>query len=149
MLKADRALVRADGPRQRPFGLPVAAGLTVYRGSIAVVFSDGTIAPAGTATPSGLTVATVSPGIVRHFQSNVPNPQVMSGQFGPGMVELDRGAWALPFDTAPTWDKLGEPVYAIDDETVSLTKAASDGSTRVQVGTFAGLDEAGTPFVTL
>lgn len=149
MLKADRALVRADGPRQRPFGLPVAEGQTVYRGSIAIVFSDGTIAPAGTATPAGLTVAAVSPGIVRHFQSYIAAPQVMGGQFGAAPVELDRGTWALPFDAAPTWDKLGEPVYAVDDETVSLTKAAADSTTRVQVGTFAGLDETGTPFVTL
>ncbi|KXV50541.1 hypothetical protein AD945_01800 [Gluconobacter albidus] len=148
-LQSDRILVRADGPRLRPFGLVVATGQTVFRGSIAIVFSDGTIAPAGTATPSGLTVAPQTAGIATHFQSNVANPQVMSGQYGPAPVELDRGTYALPFDTAPTWDKLGSPVYAVDDETVSLTETPSGGSARTLVGTFAGLDETGTPFVTL
>lgn len=148
-LNSDRILVRALGPRLLPFGLPCAASMTVFRGSIAIVFSDGTIAPAGTATPSGLTVAPKVAGIAMHFQSNVANPPVISGQYGPGRVELDLGTYALPFDKVPTWDKLGSQVYAVDDETVSLTQTPSGGSARTLVGTFVGLDETGTPFVTL
>ncbi|GAB6968393.1 hypothetical protein JCM25156A_24310 [Komagataeibacter kakiaceti JCM 25156] len=53
----------------------------------------------------------------------------------------------MPFDTAPTWANVGATVYAIDDETVSLTETPEGGTARLQVGTLSGLDENGVPFV--
>jgi len=147
-LSADRALDRlATSPRTPEFGGTVAAGFTVYRGSIAVVCADGTIVPAGSVNTPATMVAVL--GIAEHQQINAANfPGVGAFVGGSNPVKCEKGAWALPFDTAPTWANLNAPVYAIDDQTVSLTETPSGGSARLQVGTLIGFDfSTGTPYV--
>lgn len=156
MLNADRALVRLMAARAPLFGHMVAAGFVVYRGSITALLSDGTVIPAGVAAPAGLTVI-ANIGIASQQQNNLPNQNVISPNYGPGPVEVERGTWDLPFDTAPSWANYGASVYAIDDQTVSLSDGSSPASgntpavaaTRLKIGVLAGFDERGTPFVTI
>jgi len=147
-LNADRTLVQKAAPVGPEFGHSVAAGYVVYRGSICAVCSDGTIVPAGSAAPNGETLVAIV-GLAQRMQNNLPNQPVVGEQFGPGPVWVVRGTWGLPFaDAAPTWANFGQPVYAVDDQSVSLTETPSGGTARLQVGTFAGLDLDGNPFVT-
>ncbi|RUT27392.1 hypothetical protein C0V97_01080 [Asaia sp. W19] len=155
-LEADRALVRLMVARGPVFGYAVAAGYVVYRGSITALLSDGTVIPAGVAAPAGLTVV-ANIGLASQQQNNMANQNVVSPNYGPGPVEIDRGTWALPFDEAPSWANYGASVYAIDDQTVSLSDGSSPASgntpavaaTRLKIGVLAGFDERGTPFVTI
>lgn len=146
MLKADRTLRQKMGPRSPVFSGTVAAGFTLFRNSIAAVCADGTLVPAGsTGTPSA-PVAIL--GLARHMQINTANfPGTGPGVGGGTAVECLTGCYALPFsDTAPTWADKGKPVYAVDDETVSLTQTPGSGTARLQVGVFAGIDADGTPY---
>ncbi|GAB6965964.1 hypothetical protein JCM25156A_32220 [Komagataeibacter kakiaceti JCM 25156] len=144
-LSDDRALDRIRCGARPEFPLSVAAGFCVYRGAITAVCQDGTAVPAGsTGTPSPL-VAIM--GIARGRQDNSGTSQVYGDQSGPGPAWIEKDAFALPFDTAPTWANVGATVYAIDDETVSLTETPEGGTARLQVGTLSGLDENGVPFV--
>ena len=114
-----------------------------------MVCSDGTLIPAGaTPTASGVTAIAVL-GLAEHQQNNTGAIPNVIGPFigGATAVKCEKGAWALPFDTAPSWASVGAPVYAVDDQTVSLTQTPSGGSARLQVGTLAGLDLNGVPFV--
>jgi|GEM_PF-3276025 len=161
-LKADRALVRLAGPRAPEFANSVAAGFVVYRGSIVSLLSDGTIIPAGVAAPAGVSVVG-NPGISSRYQNNLPNQNIVGDNYGPGPVRIERGSWALPFDVAPSWANYAAPVYAIDDQTVSLSDGSSPAvedstgkvttpavaATRLKIGVLAGFDERGTPFVTI
>ncbi|MBM9400374.1 hypothetical protein JUN65_02040 [Gluconacetobacter azotocaptans] len=145
MLASDRALGRLAVLPGPTFGHSVAAGFTVHRGSIVAVCQDSTIVPAGsTGTPSPL-VAIV--GLSPRLQINTGTFPGVGENVGPGPVTPEKGCWALPFDAAPTWANVGAPVYAIDDETVSLTETPEGGTARLQVGTLAGLDVDGTPYV--
>lgn len=147
MLSNDRALDRIPCGHGPEFALPVAGGARVFRGSIAVVCQDGTLVQAGAAAPASPIVACA--GIARHGQDNTGASNTFSEQTGAGPVWCERGTWALPFDAAPTWADKNKPVYAVDDETVSLTETPEGGAARIQVGTFAGLDAAGTPWTYL
>jgi len=155
-LNADRALVRLAGPRVPEFANSVAAGFVVYRGSIVSLLSDGTIIPAGMATPAGVTVVG-NPGISSRYQNNLSSQNIVGDNYGPGPVRVERGSWGLPFDAAPSWANFGASVYAIDDQTVSLSDGSSPASgntpavaaTRLKIGVLAGFDERGTPFVTI
>lgn len=146
-LTADRKLDRlATVPRTPEFGGLVATGYTLWRGSIVVVCADGTLVPAGaTGTPSA-PVAVL--GMAEHQQINTPNFPGM-GRFvgGATAVKCEKGAWALPFDANPTWANVNAPVYAVDDETVSLTQTPNGGSARLLVGTLIGFDLDGVPYV--
>lgn len=145
MLNADRALKTKLAPRGVEFGGYVAAGFVLYRGSITAVCADGTLVPAGAVnTPSPLAAIL---GIAQHQQINTAHFPAQGAFVGPkGPVNALRGVYALPFDAAPTWADKGKPVYAIDDETVSLTQTSSGGTARLQVGTLAGIDVDGTPY---
>ncbi|MFT8921668.1 hypothetical protein [Acetobacter sp.] len=147
MLTDDRALTRIPCGHGPEFALPVAAGMKVYRGSIAAVCQDGTLVQAAVAAPPSPIVGIA--GIARHGQDNTGTSNVYGDQTGAGDVWCERGTWALPFDVAPTWADLNKPVYAVDDETVSLTQTPEGGSAREQVGTFAGLDAQGTAWTYL
>jgi len=137
-LVADRALDRLATPSRTPeFGGTVASGYTLYRGSIAVVCADGTLVPAGSANTPSAMVAVL--GIAEHQQINTANfPGIGSFVGGGTSVKCERGSFALPFDAAPTWANFGAPVYAVDDQTVSLTQTPSGGSARLQVGVLIG-----------
>lgn len=144
MLTDDRALTRIPCGHGPEFAHPVAAGMRVFRGSISAACQDGTIVQAGTAAPPSPIVACA--GIARHAQDNTGTSNVYGEHTGAGGVWCERGTWALPFDVAPTWANFGAPVYAVDDETVSLTQTPEGGAARMQVGTFAGIDMQGTPW---
>lgn len=145
MLTADRTLTRRRTALLAEFAAPVATGCAVYRGSIAAVCQDGTLVQAGIAAPPSPIVGVL--GIAAHQQINLANAPSTDGFYGPGMVHCERGAWALPFDVAPTWANLDAAVYAVDDETVSLTQTPEGGTARVKVGTLTGFDLDGTPYV--
>lgn len=145
MLTSDRVLQEKKSAANPEFGLPVAAGFKVYRGSICGVCADGTIVQAGaTGTPQAIVAIG---GVARHGQDNTGAANTFGPAVGAGHVWLKKGAWAFPFDTEPTWADVKKPVYAVDDETVSLTETPTSGAARLQVGTLVGFDENGTPFV--
>ncbi|OUI98099.1 hypothetical protein [Acetobacter cibinongensis] len=145
MLKTDRVLTQKQCATGPVFGGNVAAGFAVKRGSIAAFCQDGTLVPAGSAnTPSAIVAIG---GICGHGQDNTGTSNTYGATTGPGPVDMLNGCWALPFDAAPTWADKGKPVYAVDDETVSLTEAPASGTARLQVGTLAGLETDGTPYV--
>ncbi|GAB0119474.1 hypothetical protein [Acidisoma sp. 7E03] len=140
-LAADRVLdFRAVAPHGR-YGYAVQAGFKVYRGSIVALCGDKTIVPAGAASPNPAAVKVV--GVASHQQDNTSGalPGAWSGS---GLVEVYRGWIALPFDAAPAGTNIGAPVYAVDDQTVSLS---SSSNTRLQVGVLDGFDELGNPIV--
>ena len=144
MLTDDRALDRMSCGSSPEFAHPVASANRVYRGSITAVCQDGTIVQAGIAAPPSPIVAIA--GIAQYGQDNTGTSNVFGANSGPGVVPALRGAWALPFDVAPTWANKGAPVYAVDDETVSLTETPDGGTARLQVGVLAGIDSTGTPW---
>jgi hypothetical protein len=138
-LAADRVLL-VKQTQLAEFSYPVQTGARVFRGSIVALCSDGTIVPAGdgAASPGAVAIA----GIAEHVQDNTASPTLPSGQSGPGRVRCRRGCFALPFDTAPTAANFKAAVYAVDDQTVTLT-----ASGHLAVGTLAGFDENGVPWV--
>lgn len=144
-LTKDRVLPEKKVSHAPEFPLTVAAGSRVFRGSICLVCKDGSVVPAGTAAPPSPVVACA--GIARHAQDNTGTSSVVGAQVGAGPLWCEKSCYGLPFDTAPTWADVNKPVYAVDDETVSLTKTPSSGSARLQVGTLSGLEADGTPYV--
>lgn len=145
MLTTDRVLDQKQCSTGPVFGGSVANGFAVKKGSIAGICQDGTIVPAGTANPPTPIVAIG--GICDRGQDNTGTSNTYGASTGPGPVDMLNGCWALPFDVAPTWAAKGKPVYAVDDETVSLTETPDGGAARLQVGTLAGLETNGTPYV--
>ncbi|MXV43913.1 hypothetical protein GS501_02450 [Saccharibacter sp. 17.LH.SD] len=151
-LKSDRPVSEKNVPHGPEFGHSVASGFRVYRGSLVAVCADGTIVPAGSTNTPSPPVAIV--GIARQFKDNSPAGSTLNGDMvGPHPIWVKKGCFALPFDTAPSWANVNQPVYAIDDETVSLShegsssgESSSSGS-RLQVGTLAGFETNGTPYV--
>lgn len=144
MLTDDRALDRMACGHSPEFAHPVAAACRVYRGSIVALCQDGTIVQAGTDAPPSPIVAIE--GVAQYGQDNSGTSNVYGANSGPGLVPVRRGAWALPFDVAPTAANKGAAVYAVDDETVSLTETPASGPARLQVGTLTGIDSTGTPW---
>ncbi|WP_308719196.1 hypothetical protein [Komagataeibacter xylinus] len=145
MLSADRVLKYKMGPVAVEFAQPVAAGCSVFRGSITAVCQDGTLVQAGAAAPPSPMVGIL--GIAQHQQINTAGAPGTDAFYGGGTVRCRKGTWALPFDVAPTWADFDKPVYAVDDETVSLTQTPEGGTARLLVGTLCGLDADGTPYV--
>ncbi|GBQ19908.1 hypothetical protein AA12717_0391 [Gluconacetobacter sacchari DSM 12717] len=144
MLTDDRALDSMVCGHAPEFAHPVASASRVYRGSVVAVCQDGTIVRAGTAAPPSPIVAIE--GIAQYGQDNTGTSNVYGANSGAGLVPVRKGAWALPFDVAPTWANKGAPVYAVDDETVSLTQTPEGGDARLQVGVLTGIDSTGTPW---
>lgn len=145
-LTADRALDMMTGPVPPQFAYGVHSGYRVYRNSLVWLLADGTIVPANIANPPAAAVKVV--GLADHLQDNtgtLPTP-IGSGLSGPGPLRVQRGCWALPFDTAPSYASIGATVYAVDDQTVTLTVPGSGAST-LAVGTLSGFDLDGRPFV--
>lgn len=164
-LKQDRAVDEKIVPHGPEFGHSVAEGFRVYRGSLVAVCADGTIVPAGAAGTPSAPIAIV--GLARQFKDNSSGGSMFNGDMvGAYPIWVKKGCYALPFDTAPSWANVGQPVYAIDDETVSLSATHGSSSTssestaassssptptsstaRLQVGTLAGFETDGTPYV--
>lgn len=166
-LKQDRAIDEKIVPHGPEFGHSVADGFRVYRGSLVAVCANGTIVPAGATNAPSAPVAIV--GIARQFKDNSEAGSMFNGDMvGRHPIWVKKGCYALPFDTAPSWANVGKPVYAVDDETVSLSPSdkpatpptstpSSDASTspsasssptsRLHVGTLAGFESDGTPYV--
>jgi hypothetical protein len=140
-LLADRKLDHRDHPPVE-YGYSVQSGAQVWRGSIVAICSDFTLIPAGT-TGSPAAVAIV--GIAEHQQSNPVSPGIAFASLqGPQRIRCRRGSFKLPFDTAPPASAINTPVYAVDDQTVSLS---SSSGARLQVGVLEGFDETGNPWV--
>ncbi|UMM63818.1 hypothetical protein [Aristophania vespae] len=157
MLTKDRVVSEKFSTHAPEFAHSVAAGHCVYRGSIVAVCEDGTIVPAGSRNTTSPLVAAI--GIARQGSDN------REGSSSPSPIWVQKGCYALPFDHMPSWAAIGQDVYAIDDETVSLSDhdmsdhapeqtEAADATThnvassakRLRAGTLAGI-EAGHAFV--
>ena len=162
-LTKDRGLSEKAVPHAAEFGHAVAKGFRVFRGSIVALCADNTVVPAGsTGTPSPIVGIS---GIARQFKDNTGKGGPLTGDaVGDHPIWIKKGCYAIPFDAQPTAASIGQPVYAVDDETVSLSNGAvpppSSGGTaessssgtssaRLQVGTLSGIDLDGTPFVTI
>ena len=146
-LAADRKLDhRASYPSE--YGYLVQSGAHVFRGSIVAICSDFTLIPAGTV---GTPVAVAVVGIAER-QMTGGNPATgapVSSLNAPVAVRCRRGPFLLPFDTPPPASAIGAAVYAVDDQTVSLSNGATGGgaATHLQLGTLEGFDERGNPWV--
>ena len=151
MLTSDRVLRElAQQPVKPEWACRPAANVTIYRGAIVAVCQDGTIVPAGAAAPATPASPLVQiMGIADHQHNNPPGCPGTGLCGGPHPVRGRRRPVALPFDVLPTWASVGKPVYAVDDQTVTLTQAASANVNRLQVGVLSGFDLDGTPFVAL
>ncbi|WP_278368070.1 hypothetical protein [Acetobacter orientalis] len=144
-LTKDRVIPEKKVSHGPEFPLLLANGFRVFRGSIAVVCQDGTVVPAGTAAPPSPAVA--GAGVARHAQDNTGTSSVIGGQTGPGPLWCEKGCFGVPFDATPTWADVNKDVYAVDDETVSLTETPASGTARIKVGTLSGIDADGTAYV--
>ncbi len=105
------------GDFQRPFhrlGLktyPVAPNTTIYKGAIVALITSGT--NAGTAVPASDTANSRVVGVATKPSANNA-VEVMHGQ-----------VFAFAFSGTITKSNIGQPVYAIDDNTVALTTTNS------------------------
>ncbi|MEO0036228.1 MAG: hypothetical protein RLZZ501_2251 [Pseudomonadota bacterium] len=124
-LSADRDTPEIYG---RQFGRPVAAGAVIYAGALACLDATGYAVPASAV--AGLT------GDGR-AEETIDNS---AGAAGAATVRVRRGVfrWANAGDV--TRAAIGDPAYAVDDQTVS---ADSSGSTRSAVGTIEDIDASG------
>ena len=93
----------------------------------------------------GTPAAVVLVGIAERQMSNIPTAGITSSLNAPGTyIRCRRGSFALPFDVAPPAAAIGTPVYAVDDQTVSLS---SNSGARLQLGVLEGFDEKLNPWV--
>jgi hypothetical protein len=139
-LSADRKLdYREYGTVE--YGYLVQQGFTVFRGSIVAICSDKTIIPNGAAgSPAAVAVV----GIAERQASNITTAGITSSLNNPaGYVRCRRGSFQVPFDTAPPASAIGATVYAIDDQTVSLSSASG---AHLPCGVLEGFDQAGNPW---
>ena len=124
-LAADRNTARREG---RSYLDPVAAGVKLYAGAIAVLDASGNAKPAVTAT--GL----VARGRV---ESQVDNT---AGAAGALSVRIESGVFGYKTDGSIDRTHIGKTVYLVDDQTV----AATDGTaTRSAAGTLKDLEGSG------
>lgn len=125
-LTAPRSTVKLNDSKLKV--IPVAAGVRVLQGSL--VGTQG-----GFAGPAGADSEAV------HGRAN-QGADNRGGAAGDVSVEVERGVFAWENDAAApvTQALLGQPVFVLDDQTVS----ASDGAgTRPQAGILYQIDSAG------
>lgn len=124
-LAADRNTFRREG---RSYLDPVAAGVKLYAGAIAVLDASGNAKPAVTAT--GL----VARGRV---ESQVDNT---AGAAGALSVRIESGVFGYKTDGSIDRTHIGKTVYLVDDQTL----AATDGTgTRSAAGPLKDLEGSG------
>jgi len=122
----DQALAYRDGAA---YGYGVKAVTIIYARTIVALTAGGLAVPAGHAD------AVVIAGVAKHHADN------RDGFDGDGVLPVMKGdAYPFAFDAAPAYADIGKPVYAIDDNTVSLSDS---GGTRLLAGTLDGI-EGGT-----
>ena len=146
-LAADRKL---DHRQSLPveYGYLVQSGAHVFRGSIVALCSDFTLIPAGTVgTPAAVAVVGISER--QMVGGNPATGAPVSSLNAPVAIRCRKGSFQVPFDVAPPAAAIGAPVYAVDDQTVSLSNGAVGGgaATHLQCGTLEGFDELGNPWV--
>lgn len=124
-LAADRNTFRREG---RSYQDPVAAGVKLYAGAIAVLDASGNAKPAVTAT--GL----VARGRV---EAQVDNT---SGAAGDVSARIESGVFAYKSDGSIDRTHLGKTVYLVDDQTLAATDGAG---TRSAAGTLKDLEGSG------
>ncbi|MCX5497320.1 hypothetical protein OSH11_21665 [Kaistia dalseonensis] len=114
------------------YGYPVKAATRIFARTLVAVTATGLAVPAGTVGA----VAVV--GVAGHHADNRLGPDA------DGKIRVDREVFTFAFaGTAPTFANIGSPVYAVDDNTVSLD---SSSGTRLKAGTLDGIED-GTPWV--
>jgi hypothetical protein len=119
----DQTIAWRDG---EAYSAPVKALVIIYARTLVALTVDGYAVPAGHAD------AVVIAGISGHHADNT------NGFDGDGEVRIEkRRAFELAFDAPPAIADIGKPVYAIDNNTVSLSDA--EGS-RLKAGTLDGIE---------
>lgn len=124
-LTQERNTVSRDG---RSFSFPVAADVVIYQGALVALSATGYAKPAVTAV--GLT------GLGRAAET-VDNS---AGADGAVNVPVERGVYLWNNAGDVTLAHVGDPAYAVDDQTVS---ASSDTNTRSQIGTVRDVNALG------
>lgn len=127
-LTADRNTLsqRAD-----VIGVPVAAGATIFAGSLVVANASGYAAAGSTAT--GLTYL----GRADEYQDNTSGA---NGAINVRVRRKDAFYWANSSTDPVTQASLGKVCYIVDDQTVSAT---SGSNTQSAAGIVVGLDANG------
>jgi hypothetical protein len=110
------------------FGFPVDAGVITYFGGMVGVSHAGLARPAGSAPNLAIV------GVAKQTRNN------SQGAAGAETVEARRGVFAVANDGSVTSGMVGQPAYAVDDQTVS---ASSNSNTRSQAGLIMNVDANG------
>ena len=129
-LSAGIAFARRGAHRGNDFGYPVAPDEQIWRGGQVCLNSSGQLLRPQT---SG---AVVPAGVAAQDYSNVGNSSPSSV-----LVPALRGCFALTVPGA-TAANIGEPVYATDDNTFTLSAPGSGFA--VAIGTLSGIDNGQT-----
>jgi hypothetical protein len=119
--------IRRRGPPSgngTDFGYPVSAGEQIWLGSLLALTSGNTVQRIQTSGSAAFA------GISPCDFSNVGN-----GTASVRNIEPSKGTWCLAVPGA-TGANVGMPVYAIDDNTLTLTNTGG----LLQIGTLAGID---------
>ena len=132
------ALTAGRKIQERPdkqYGWPLAAGATVQQGSLAMLVA-GAIAPAAPQATSAAAAAVLVVGVVARVAPPAPAhpPPVLPLRKGTFLFANSPGADAI------TLSAVGQPAYAVDDETVALT---SSSSLRPRAGTIVDVESDG------
>lgn len=108
------------------FGDPVAGGVKIHKGTLVCLLASGFLAPANKATDS------VIRGVA---QDTIDNTQ---GQDGDAFCQVfaDEAYDFITSDASNTRANIGKPVYAVDEQTVTIEPADS-----FRVGTIVDVED--------
>ncbi len=106
------------------YGYPVSAGTRLYKKALVAILAGGFAVPAGTA-------GAVS--VVGVAENAVDNREGIDGD---QRVRAVKSTFPFAFDVAPTFADIDKPVYAVDDDTVSL-----DGTGKLKCGVLDGIED--------
>lgn len=128
---------RGPAATRNEFGYPPAAGAVIYAGALLGLTAQATVKPVGTS------------GVVA-FAGLADRASGTSSVPAQPYVGALKGTWALTVAGA-TAANVNAPVYATDDNTLTLAATSGSGTNTVNnlaVGTLVGLDN-GQTFVSL
>ena len=111
-LTADRNTVTRSGDK---IYVSLAAGVTIFGGSLVALDSDGNLIPGDT------TVGLVGAGRATIYADN------SSGAAGDIWIDVDVGIFQWDNDGSITRDHIGDDAYIIDDQTVGATGSSVNG----------------------
>ena len=117
------------------FGVPLAAGATVYQGGM-VARSAGLGRAAAPAASAGVAAATAIVGIAERTVTNTGADQAVNVPTKSGVFLFKNSAGG----DAITEAAIGQPAFVVDDETVALTNTSN---LRPRAGTIVDVESDG------